>query len=150
MTSFVSIRCSSAPSPEGPPRKDPELRFRRFGNKDSGGCYIYREKVSWWKGDCSSPWQEAYTSFCSETFLTCGVSCRAEVPRIRVRDKQERINNLWGTLRWDLLTWLGLLACLRLWLYSILYCHCCTCPFDSKASKYAQPKMDAGSYAENQ
>ncbi|BDA42480.1 Chlorophyllide a oxygenase, chloroplastic [Coccomyxa sp. Obi] len=70
MTGFLTVRCSSAPSPEGPPRKDPELRFRRFGNKDSGGCYIYRERNSWWK----------------------------EVPRIRVRDKQERINNLWGEL----------------------------------------------------
>lgn len=28
--------------------------------------------------------------------LIWGVSSKAEVPRIRVRDKQERINNLWG------------------------------------------------------
>ncbi|EIE20925.1 hypothetical protein COCSUDRAFT_54279 [Coccomyxa subellipsoidea C-169] len=70
MTSNMFLLCSASPIPEGPPRKDPEQRFRRLGNKDSGGCYIYREKNSWWK----------------------------EVPRIRVRDKQERINNLWGEL----------------------------------------------------
>lgn len=36
-----------------PPKKDPELRFRRWG-KDAGGSYIYRERSRWWKGEASA------------------------------------------------------------------------------------------------
>lgn len=93
------LRCSASPIPEGPPRKDPEQRFRRLGNKDSGGCYIYREKNSWWKGLCSIPYTGLLSRLPMGSVLTCGVcNSGAEVPRIRVRDKQERINNLWGEI----------------------------------------------------
>lgn len=52
-----------------PPRKDPEQKFRRLGSKHSGGNYTYR-RHSWW----------------------------SEAPRIRLRDRDERVNNLWGEL----------------------------------------------------
>ena len=86
-----------------PPRKDPEQKFRRLGSKHSGGNYTYR-KHSWWSGKQKRPCLPL-----RHTGLMPGhrlqdrkvsspkVVC-AEAPSIRLRDRDERVNNLWGEL----------------------------------------------------
>ena len=88
-----------------PPRKDPEQKFRRLGSKHSGGNYTYRERHSWWSGERNHrllpPFQTCNKDEATRiTFQTPKDRQRAsaEAPRIRVRDREERVNNLWGEL----------------------------------------------------
>lgn len=83
-----------------PPRNDPEQKFRRLGSKHSGGNYIYRErKHSWWSGKQKTLPLRSQRQYVVGLASSQGaLSAHAEAPRIRVRDREERVNNLWGEL----------------------------------------------------